>query len=58
MSDYHKATETAIFLSENFLLQSEAARHLYFEYARSMPIIDYHNHLSPREIAEDRVLKT
>ena len=57
MSNYHKDTKTAAFLSENFLLQSEAARHLYFEYARSMPIIDYHNHLSPQEIAEDRVFQ-
>lgn len=57
MSIYDKDPLTVGFLSENFLLQSEAARHLYFEYARSMPIIDYHNHLSAQEIAEDWVFE-
>jgi len=42
------------FLGENFLLQTETARRLYHEYARSMPIIDYHCHLPPDQIAEDR----
>ena len=42
------------FLTDNFLLQSEAAIRLYHEYAQSLPIIDYHCHLSPRDIAEDR----
>jgi glucuronate isomerase len=39
------------FLGENFLLQSESARRLYFDYAKDMPVIDYHNHLSPALIA-------
>jgi len=39
------------FLGENFLLQNESARKLYFDYAREMPIIDYHNHLPPAQIA-------
>ena len=42
------------FLDENFLLQSETARLLYHDYAKQMPIIDYHNHLPPNEIVEDR----
>ena len=42
------------FLTENFLLQSDAAIRLYHEYAEAMPIIDYHCHLPPRDIAEDR----
>lgn len=42
------------FLSENFLLQSETARQLYHDYAKQMPIIDYHNHLPPNEIVGDR----
>ena len=42
------------FLSENFLLQSETARQLYHDYAKQMPIIDYHNHLPPKEIVGDR----
>lgn len=45
------------FITENFLLQSEAARRLYFDYAASMPVIDYHNHLPPDEIAQDRVFR-
>ncbi len=45
------------FITDDFMLQSEAARHLYFEYAQHMPIIDYHNHLSPAEIAADTVFQ-
>ncbi len=42
------------FLSNNFLLESDEAIHLYTEYAASVPILDYHNHLSPRDIAQNR----
>jgi glucuronate isomerase len=42
------------FLSEDFLLQTKTARVLYHEYAKRMPIIDYHCHLPPNEIAEDK----
>jgi len=42
------------FMDENFLLGTETARQLYHEYAAKMPIIDYHCHISPREILEDR----
>ncbi len=42
------------FLDDNFLLQSDSAIRLYHEYAKDMPIYDYHCHLSPAEIAEDR----
>jgi len=45
---------TMIYITENFLLQSEAAIRLYHEYAEAMPILDYHCHLSPKDIAEDR----
>lgn len=41
------------FIHEDFLLQSKTARMLYHEHAEKLPIIDYHCHLSPREIAED-----
>ncbi|HXB05903.1 MAG TPA: glucuronate isomerase, partial [Puia sp.] len=41
------------FLDENFLLQTEAARRLYHDYAREMPVIDYHCHLPPQQIAAD-----
>ena len=43
------------FITDHFLLQSESARRLYFDYAEKMPLIDYHNHLPPAEIAEDRI---
>jgi len=42
------------FLSEDFLLQTETARQLYFDHAVKMPIIDYHNHLPPEEIAHNK----
>ena len=42
------------FLDDDFLLASDAARDLYHRLAASQPIIDYHCHLSPRDIAEDR----
>ncbi len=41
------------FMDEDFLLTTETSRHLYHDYAAPMPIIDYHCHLSPKEIAED-----
>jgi glucuronate isomerase len=41
------------FLDENFLLHSEAAIRLYHEYAKEMPVIDYHCHLPPQQIAAD-----
>jgi glucuronate isomerase len=45
------------FLNQNFLLESEAARVLYEQYAAPMPILDYHNHLSAKDIAENRKFK-
>jgi glucuronate isomerase len=41
------------FLDENFLLKTKTAQRLYHEYAKEMPIIDYHCHLPPQQIAED-----
>lgn len=41
------------FMNEDFLLQSDTAKKLYHEYACKMPVLDYHCHLIPREIAED-----
>ncbi|MFA6276465.1 MAG: glucuronate isomerase [Pedobacter sp.] len=42
------------FLDENFLLQTKTAQTLYHEFAKHMPVIDYHNHLMPDQIAEDK----
>ena len=41
------------FLDDDFLLTTPTARRLY-QVARSMPILDYHCHLDPKEIAQDR----
>ncbi|NLN66120.1 MAG: glucuronate isomerase [Clostridiaceae bacterium] len=42
------------FMDEDFLLQSKTARNLYHNDAKGMPIIDYHCHLNPKEIAENK----
>ncbi len=44
----------AAFLTEDFLLDTGTARALYHQYAADQPIVDYHCHISPREIWEDR----
>lgn len=41
------------FLDENFLLQTATAQDLYHNYSKAMPIIDYHNHLIPEQIANN-----
>ncbi len=46
------------FMDKDFLLQSEAAKTLYHDYAENMPVLDYHCHISPKEIAEDRHFDT
>ena len=42
------------FLDNNFILQTETARYLYHEHAKNQPIIDYHCHLDPKQVAQDR----
>ncbi len=42
------------FINDDFLLTTRTARELYHGYAEKMPIIDYHCHLPPKEIAEDK----
>ncbi|MFI3174309.1 MAG: glucuronate isomerase [Bacillota bacterium] len=42
------------FLNEDFLLSTETAKKLYHEYSKPMPIIDYHCHINPKEIWENR----
>ncbi len=46
------------FINNDFLLQTETAKILYHDFAKSEPILDYHNHLSPKDIAEDRQFST
>ena len=42
------------FIHDDFLLQSETAKELYHKYAKGLPIIDYHCHLDPEQIANNR----
>lgn len=42
-------------INDNFLLQSKYAEELYHDFAVHMPVIDYHNHLSPKALAENTV---
>lgn len=49
-----KNTLQKTFLTEDFLLRTDTARQLYHDYAKDMPIIDYHCHLPPDQIAEDK----
>ena len=42
------------FLDKDFLLSTEMAKTIYHDYAENMPILDYHCHINPKEIAEDR----
>lgn len=42
------------FMDENFLLTTKTAQKLYFDCAQNQPIIDYHCHVSPKEIYEDK----
>lgn len=42
------------FLNADFILQTATAQKLYHDFAADMPIIDYHNHLVPQQIAEDK----
>jgi glucuronate isomerase len=41
------------FLDDNFLLETKTAEKLFHDYAKQMPVIDYHNHLIPEQIAND-----
>ena len=46
------------FIDADFLLETEAAKELYRNHASILPIIDYHCHLSPQEIADDKRFST
>ena len=46
------------FIHEDFLLESAPAKTLYHDFAKDLPIIDYHCHLSPEDIATDRQFET
>lgn len=42
------------FMDKDFILQTEVSKKLYHEYAAKMPVLDYHCHINPKEIAQDR----
>jgi len=46
------------FMNKDFLLKTEAARKLYHEHAAAVPVIDYHCHINPQEIYEDKRYNT
>ena len=43
------------FMDRDFLLSTPTAQKLFHEYAENTPVLDYHCHINPKEIAEDRV---
>lgn len=43
------------FINDNFLLENKYAEELYHNYSKNQPIIDYHNHLSPKHISENTI---
>lgn len=42
------------FMDENFLLETPTAQHLYHDFSKIMPLVDYHCHIPPKEVYEDR----
>lgn len=46
--------DNPLFITKDFLLENHYSRELYNKFSKDHPIIDYHNHLSPKDIAEDR----
>ncbi len=43
------------FINDNFLLENKYAEELYHNYSKNQPIIDYHNHLPPKQISENTI---
>ncbi len=52
--EIEEGTRMRAFMDSDFLLTTETAKKLYHRYAEVTPILDYHCHLDPRDIAEDR----
>lgn len=53
-TEVYKINSDKEFINDNFLLMNKTAERLYHTFAKDLPIIDYHNHLSVKEIAENR----
>ena len=43
------------FINDDFLLNNDISRELYHKYSETLPVIDYHCHLDPKQIAEDKI---
>ena len=41
------------FMGRNFLLETDTAKHLFHDYAKQLPLVDYHCHIPPRDVFED-----
>ena len=52
-----KSINSKVFITYNFLLNSKVAETLYHDYAKEMPIIDYHNHLLAKQIADNKPIE-
>ena len=46
-------SHSSSFIHSDFLLENDQAKALYHDYAAQLPIIDYHNHLSPKKISDN-----
>ena len=46
------------FIHPDFLIETEAAKRLYHEFAKDLPILDYRNHLSPKAISENTIFNS
>ncbi|SFC40794.1 glucuronate isomerase [Parapedobacter composti] len=53
MASLVNKTDMAYFIHDNFLLHTDVAQRLYHDYAKALPIIDYHSHLPPDTVAAD-----
>lgn len=58
LSNGIKQRRTNTIINDDFLLQNETAKILFHVYAKEMPIIDYHNHLPPDQIASNKKFDT
>ncbi|RXP51966.1 glucuronate isomerase [Lutibacter sp. HS1-25] len=46
------------FINDNFLLENNTAQKLYHDFVADLPIIDYHNHLCPKQVADNKIFNT
>nr|WP_299385869.1 glucuronate isomerase [Allomuricauda sp.] len=53
----HYGTTAKPFMGAHFLLDNDFAKELYHDYAKDMPILDYHNHLDPEQLASDHTFE-